>query len=49
MALNLTSIKYKLKSSISRGDIEWRKICKEDEQQKLYIKYLMEFTSQDMR
>ena len=45
MALNLTSIKFKVKPSINCGDIDWRKICEEDKQQKLYNKYLMEFTS----
>jgi hypothetical protein len=49
MALNLTSIKYKVKPSINCGDIDWRKICEEDEQRKLYNKYLMDFTSREMR
>jgi len=35
---------YHLKS----GDIDWRKICKEDEQRKLYNTYLLELTSRDM-
>ena len=48
MTLNLTSIKYKANSSIKCGDTDWRKICEEDEQRKLYNKYLMKFTSQDM-
>jgi hypothetical protein len=48
MALNLTSIKYTANSSIKCGDTDWRKICEEDEQRKLYNKYLMKFTSQDM-
>ena len=46
--LNLTSIKYKVKSSLNRGDIDWRKICEEDEQRKLYNKYLLQLTSRDM-
>jgi len=46
--LNLTSIKYKVKSSLNRGDIDWRKICKDDEQHKLYNKYLLQLTSRDM-
>jgi hypothetical protein len=29
-------------------DIDWRKICKEDEQRKLYNKYLLELTTMDM-
>jgi len=48
MALNLTSIKYKANSSIKCGDTDWRKICEEDEQWKLYNKYLTKFTSRDM-
>jgi hypothetical protein len=48
MNLNLTSIKYKMKSSMTCGDINWRKICEEDEQQKLYNKYLLELTSHNM-
>ena len=46
--LNLTSIKYKVKSSLNRGDIDWRKICEDDEQRKLYNKYLLQLTSRDM-
>ena len=46
--LNLTSIKYKVKSSLNRGDTDWRKICEEDEHHKLYNKYLLQFTSCDM-
>jgi hypothetical protein len=46
--LNLTSIKYKAKSSLNRGDINWRKICEEDKQCKLYNKYLLQLTSRDM-
>jgi hypothetical protein len=46
--LNLTSIKYKNRSSLNRGNIDWRKICEEDEQRKLYNKYLLQFTSHDM-
>ncbi len=45
---NLTSIKYKVKSSLDRGDIDWRKICEDDEQHKLYNKYLLQLTSHDM-
>ena len=48
MQLNLTSLKYKEKASLDSGDIDWRKICKEDEQRKLYNKYLLELTSRDM-
>jgi len=46
--LNLTSIKYKAKSSLNRGDIDWRLICEEETQQKLYNKYLLQLTSRDM-
>ena len=48
MQLNLTSLKYKEKASLDSGDINWRKICEEDEQRKLYNKYLLELTSRDM-
>ena len=48
MQLNLTSLKYKEKASLESGDIDWRKICKEEEQRKLYNKYLLDFTSRDM-
>ena len=48
MQLNLTSLKYKEKVSLESGDIDWRKICKEEEQRKLYNKYLLELTSRDM-
>jgi hypothetical protein len=48
MQLNLTSLKYKEKASLDSGDIDWRKICKEDEQRKLYNKYLLKLTSRDM-
>ena len=48
MDLNLTSIKYKAKTLMNCGNIDWRKICEEDEQQKLYNKYLLELTSRDM-
>ncbi len=48
MDLNLMSIKYKAKTSMNCGNIDWRKIGKEDEQCKLYNKYLLELTSQDM-
>ena len=33
---------------MNNGDIDWRKICEEDEQRKLYNKYLLELTSHDM-
>jgi hypothetical protein len=48
MDLNLTSIKYKAKTLMNCSNIDWRKICEEDEQQKLYKKYLLELTSWDM-
>ena len=48
LSLNITSIKYKANSKLNSGDIDWRKICKEDEQRKLYNKYLLELTSRDM-
>ncbi len=48
MDLNITSIKYKVKLSMNRSDSDWRKICEEDEQRKLYNKYLLELTSWDM-
>ena len=48
MQLNLMSLKYKEKASLDNGDINWRKICEEDEQRKLYNKYLLELTSRDM-
>jgi hypothetical protein len=48
MDLNLTSIKYKAKLMMNCGNIDWRKICEEDEQSKLYNKYLLELTSWDM-
>jgi hypothetical protein len=48
MGLSLTSIKYKAKLLMNCGNIDWRKICKEDEQRKLYNKYLLELTSRDM-
>ncbi len=48
LSLNITSIKYKTNSKLNSGDINWRKICKEDEQRKLYNKYLLELTSRDM-
>jgi hypothetical protein len=46
--LNITSIKYKTKSLMNCGDIDWRKICEENEQSKLYNKYLLELTSRDI-
>ena len=48
MELNLASLKYKEKSSLNTGEIDWRKICKEDEQRKLYNKYLLDLTTQDV-
>jgi hypothetical protein len=33
---------------LNSGDIDWRKICEEDEQRKLYNKYLLELTSHNM-
>jgi hypothetical protein len=48
MDLNLTSIKYKEKLSMNCRDINWRKICEEDEQRKLYNKYFLELTTMDM-
>jgi hypothetical protein len=35
MQLNLTSLKYKENASLDSGDIDWRKICEEDEQHTL--------------
>ena len=46
--LNLTSIKYKAKTSLNRGDIDWRTICEEEMQHAMYNKYLMQLTSRDM-
>ena len=48
MQLNLTSLKYKEKASLDSGNIDWRKICEEDKQRKLYNKYLLDLTSRDM-
>jgi hypothetical protein len=48
MQLNLTSLKYKEKVSLDSGNIDWRKICEEDEQCKLYNNYLPKLTSGDM-
>ena len=48
MQLNLTSLKYKEKPSLDNEKIDWRKICEDDEQRKLYNKYLLELTSRDM-
>jgi hypothetical protein len=48
MDLNLASIKYKAKTSMYCGDIDWRKICEEDAHRKLYNKYLLNLTSRDM-
>ena len=41
-------MKYKEKASLNTGGIDWRKICEEDEQCKLYNKYLLDFTTCDM-
>jgi len=35
-------------SKLNSGDIDWRKICEEDEQRKLYNKYLLELTFCDL-
>ena len=48
MQLNLTSLKYNEKASLASGNIDWQKICEEEEQRKLYNKYLLELTSRDM-
>jgi hypothetical protein len=48
MQLNLTSLKYKAPPPTTSGEINWRKICKEDEQRKLYNKYLLKLTSKEM-
>jgi len=48
MQLNLTSLKYKEKASLDSRNIDWRRICKDDEQCKLYNKYLLELTSRNM-
>jgi uncharacterized protein YqfB (UPF0267 family) len=48
MQLNLTSLKYKEKVSLNGGEIDWRKICDEEETCKLYNKYLLELTTRDM-
>ena len=48
MQLNLTSLKYKEKASLNNGEIDWRKICQDDEQRKLFNKYLLELTTQEM-
>jgi hypothetical protein len=42
MHLNLTSLKYKDKSTVDGGTTDWRKICKDDKHQKLYNKYLLD-------
>jgi hypothetical protein len=34
--------------SINGGEINWKKICKEDKQHKLYNKYLLELTTCNM-
>ncbi len=48
MRLNLTFLKYKEKVSINGGEIDWRKICEEDKQCKLYNKYLLKLTTFNM-
>ncbi len=48
MQLNLTLLKYKEKASLNGGEIDWRKICEEEEMHKLYNKYLLELTTRDM-
>jgi hypothetical protein len=48
LALNLTSIKFKAKSSLNCGDINWRIICEEETHRTMYNKYLMQLTSRDM-
>jgi hypothetical protein len=48
MQFNLTSLKYKGKASLNNGEIDWRKICEEDKQYKLYNKYLLKLTTRDM-
>ena len=48
LELNLTSIKYKAKTSMNRGDIDWRTICEEEMQRTMYNKYLLQLTSRDM-
>ena len=42
------SLKYKEKASLNSGDINWQKICEEEEQRKIYNKYLLELISRDM-
>ncbi len=48
MDLNLTSIKYKAKTSMNCRAIDWRKICNKDKECKLYNKYLLDLTSCNM-
>ena len=48
LELNLTSIKNKAKSSINRGNIDWRILCEEETHRTMYNKYLMQLTSRDM-
>ena len=48
MQLNLTSLKYNKKASLACGNIDWQKNCEEEEQRKLYNKYLLDLTSCDM-
>ena len=48
MHLNLTSLKYNETASLNTRTIVWRKICKEDEQHKIYNKYILELTSREM-
>ena len=46
--INLTSIKYKARSSLNCGVIDWRKICEDDKHRLLYNKYLLQFSSRGM-
>ena len=48
LELDLTFIKYKAKTLLNCGDIDWRIICKEETQRAMYNKYLMQLTSWDM-
>jgi hypothetical protein len=48
MQLNLTLLKYKEKASINGGEIDLRKICKEDKLPKLCNKYLLGLTTRNM-
>ena len=48
MQLNLTSLKYKEKTSLNSKDIDWRKNCEDVKQRKLYNKYLLKLTSHNI-